>query len=218
MLNCTNFRKQLNNNMETQGINRPLFHQLLPGLSIAGDWCNFPIPLNIEVGHNTVIDSSASFKKYFSKLPVGLRIGNHVTLQSPALATEENGYIEIGDYSYISSACLAASRQISIGKHVFIAGGVTIVDTDFHPLDPAARIADTIAISTVGNKALRPVFDSAPVIIDDEVWIGFNATILKGVTIGRGAVIQPGSVVLKDVPAGAVVSGNPAQIDIPDYA
>ncbi|GAA4452691.1 hypothetical protein GCM10023189_16510 [Nibrella saemangeumensis] len=204
--------------METQVTPRQLFHQLLPGKAIEGDWCNFPIPVNIQVGENTVIDSSASFKKYFSKLPVGLKIGSHVTLQSPALATEENGYIEIGDYSYISSACLAASRQISIGKYVFIAGGVTIVDTDFHPLDPAARIADTLAISTVGNKALRPVFDSAPVIVEDEVWIGFNATILKGVTIGKGAVIQPGAVVLKDVPAGAIASGNPAQIEIPNYA
>ncbi|GAA4402951.1 hypothetical protein GCM10023187_18560 [Nibrella viscosa] len=204
--------------METQTTNRPVFQPLVPGGAIEGDWCRFPVPLNIEVGDNVVIDSSASFKKYFSKLPVGLKVGSHVTLLSSALATEENGFIEIGDYSYISGACLAASRQISIGRYVFIAGGVTIVDTDFHPLDPAARLADTIAISPVGNKALRPVFDSAPVIVEDEVWIGFNATILKGVTIGKGAVIQPGAVVLKDVPAGAVVSGNPAQITIPDYA
>ncbi len=204
--------------METTTPTRQLFHPLLPGTSIEGDWCNFPIPTNIEVGENTMIDSSASFKKYFSKLPIGLKVGSHVTLQSPALATEESGYIEIGDYSYISSACLAASLKIIIGKYVFIAGGVTIVDTDFHPLDPAARIADTIAISPVGSKALRPRFDSSPVIIDDEVWIGFNATILKGVRIGKGAVIQPGAVVLKDIPPGAVVSGNPAQIEIPDYA
>ena len=204
--------------MKTDMTAQQTFQQLVPGMAIVNDWCNFPIPLNMEVGENTVIDSSASFKKYFSKLPVGLKVGSHVTLQSPALATEENGYIEIGDYSHISSACLAATLKISIGNYVFIAGGVTIVDTDFHPLDPAARIADTIAISPVGNKAMRPMFDSAPVIIEDDVWIGFNATILKGVTIGKGAVIQPGSVVLKDVPAGAVVSGNPAQIEVLDYA
>ena len=198
--------------------NQQLFHPLQPGTSLEGDWCSFPIPLNMAVGDNTVIDSSACFKKYFSTLPVGLKVGSHVTLQSPALATEANGYIEIGDYSYISSACLAASLSIIIGRYVFIAGGVTIVDTDFHPLDPAARFADTIAISTVGNKARRPQFDSAPVVIGDDVWIGFNATILKGVTIGKGAVIQPGAVVLKDVPAGAIVSGNPAQIELTDHA
>jgi acetyltransferase-like isoleucine patch superfamily enzyme len=128
-----------------------LFQQLKPGEPLKGDWCNFQIPLNIEVGENTVIDSSSCFKKFFSRLPVGLNLGSNITLQSPALATEENGYIEIGDYSFISGACIAAYKKIIIGKHVFIAGGVTIVDTDFHPLDPAARIADTIAISTVGN-------------------------------------------------------------------
>ncbi|MBA2760898.1 MAG: acyltransferase [Segetibacter sp.] len=195
-----------------------LFHPLQPGTSLEGDWCNFPIPLNMEVGENTVIDSSSCFKKFFSKLRVGLKLGKNITLQSPALATEANAYIEIGDFSFISGAAIIASHKVIVGKHVFIAGGVTIVDSDFHPLDAAARITDTIAISTVGNKSLRPQFDAAPVVIEDDVWIGFNATILKGVTIGRGSVIQPGAVVLKNVPAGAIVSGNPAQIEMLEHA
>lgn len=192
----------------------PLLQQLKPGKPLEGDWCNFPIPQNIEVGENSLIDSSSCFKKFFSKLSIGLKLGSNITLQSPALATEEKGYIEIGDFSFISSAAIIASNKIIIGKYVFIAGGVTIVDTDFHPLDAAARIADTIAISTVGDKSKRPMFDSLPVVIEDDVWIGFNATILKGVTVGRGSIIHPGAVVLKNVPAGAVVSGNPAQIEM----
>lgn len=195
-----------------------LFQQVQPGKPLKGDWCNFPIPLNMEAGENTVMDSSSCFKKFFSKLRPGLKLGSNITLQSPALATEENGYIEIGDFSYISGAAIIASYKIIIGKHVFIAGGVTIVDSDFHPLDAAARITDTIAISTVGNKSFRPNFEAAPVFIEDDVWIGFNATILKGVTIGKGSVIQPGAVVLKNVPAGAIVSGNPAQIEMLKHA
>lgn len=195
-----------------------IFHLLQPGKSIIGDWCDFPVPLNIEVGTNTVFDSSSSFKKYFSKLPVGLRIGNHVTLQSPDLAPEENGYIEIGDYSYISSACIAAKERIIIGKYVYIAAGVTLVDSDFHPLDPALRMYDTIAVSTIGDKSRRPRFDSAPIVIEDDVWIGYNATILKGVTIGRGSVIEPGAVVSKNILEGSVVSGNPAVIKSLEYA
>jgi len=195
-----------------------LFHTLEPGKNIEGDWCSFPVPNNIEVGDHTVIDSSSCFKKYFSKLPVGLKLGSHVTLQSPALAPEENGYIEIGDYSFISSACLAAKDKIIIGKYVYIAGGVTIVDTDFHPLDPALRMFDTIAISTIGDKSRRPEFDSAPIFIEDDVWIGFNATILKGVTIGKGSIIEPGAVVSKNVPAGSIVSGNPGMVKTLEYA
>ena len=101
---------------------------------------------------------------------------------------------------------------------MYIAGGVTIVDTDFHPLDPALRMRDTVAISTIGDKTRRPQFDSAPVIIEDDVWIGYNATILKGVTIGKGSVIHPGSVVSKNVPAGSVVSGNPAELKKYEHA
>jgi len=194
------------------------FQLLKPGVRLKDDWCNFPIPLNMEVGENTVIDSSSCFKKFFSKKQPGLKLGKNITLQSPALATEEDGYIEIGDYSYISGAAIISSAKIIIGKYVFIAGGVTIVDSDFHPQDPAARLRDTIAISPVGNKLFRPSFDVAPVIIEDDVWIGYNATILKGVTIGRGSVIQPGAVVLRNIPAGSIVSGNPAQVEQIEYA
>ncbi|MEO5907198.1 MAG: acyltransferase [Saprospiraceae bacterium] len=190
----------------------PVFQLLQPGVPIQGDWCNFPVPVNMVVGENTMIDSSSCFKKFFSARKPGLKLGHHITLQSPALATEENGFIEIGDYSFISGAAIIASSEIIIGTHVFIAGGVTIVDSDFHPMDPAARMLDTIAISSIGNKSMRPSFESVPVYIGDHVWIGFNATILKGVSIGKGSVIEPGAVVLKSVPDYSFVSGNPATI------
>jgi acetyltransferase-like isoleucine patch superfamily enzyme len=81
----------------------------------------------MEVGENTVIDSSSCFKKFFSKLRVGLKLGKNITLQSPALATEANAYIEIGDFSFISGAAIIASHKVIVGRHVFIAGGVTIL-------------------------------------------------------------------------------------------
>lgn len=189
-----------------------VFHNLEPGKSLEGDWCNFPIPSNMIVGENTVIDSSACFKQFFSKLPIGLKLGNNITIRSASLATEENGFIEIGDYSYIANASIACYHKIIIGKYVSIAGGVNIVDSDFHPLMPGERLVDTIALSPVGDKQHRPAFSIQAVVIEDEVWIGFNATVLKGVTIGKGAIIQPGAVVSKDVPAGHIAAGNPAKI------
>jgi len=187
------------------------FHLLLPGITIPGDWFNGRIPTNIEVGNNTVADSSYCFKNYFSTLPSGLRIGNNVTLWRTSLAAEENGFIEIGDYCYIGNASLVCSQRISIGNYVFIAGGVTIADSDFHPIAPAARLADTIALSPLGNRRKRPMIKTEPVIIEDDVWIGFNATILKGVHIGEGAVIEPGAFVIRNVEPGTIVSGNPAK-------
>ena len=182
-----------------------------PGIKIPGDWFNGKIPLNIEVGSDTVTDSSFNFKHFFSKIPVGLKIGNNVTLWRTSIATEINGLIEIGEYCYITNASIIASEKITIGSRVFIAGGVTIVDSDFHPVEPAARLADIIALSPVGDQKNRPAIKPRPVIIEDDVWIGFNATILKGVTVGAGAVIAPGALVIANVPPGVTVAGNPAK-------
>src|SRR5690349_5067306 len=176
-----------------------IFHTLIPGHTIPGDWFAGTIPSNIEAGEKTVIDSSFSFKNYHSSLPVGLKIGSNVTIWRTSFAAEENACIEIGDYCYIANASLVCSQKISIGNYVFIAGGVTIADSDFHPVAPAARLADTIALSPIGNRRKRPAIKVSPVIIEDDVWIGFNATILKGVRIGAGATIQPDTFVIKNI-------------------
>ena len=172
------------------------------------------MPKNIVVGKNVRFDSSHLFKKFFSILPVGLQVGDNVTLYMSSLATEKEGYIEIGNYSYLSNATIVCHTKVIIGQYVFIAGGATIVDSDFHPIDAANRLIDTVAISTIGYKSKRPTFGSSPVIIEDDVWIGYNATILKGVTIGKGSIIQPGALVSKSVPSGSIVSGNPAEFQL----
>jgi acetyltransferase-like isoleucine patch superfamily enzyme len=190
----------------------PLFHALTPGVRFSGDWYHGAAPENIVVGANTLVDSSACFRYYRAKGSPGLRTGANVTLWRTSLAPEENGVIEIGDESWIANASLACALRITIGKRVFIAGGVTIADSDFHPLTPAARLFDTVAISPVGDRSRRPPIDARPIEIGDDVWIGYNATILKGVRIGQGAVIAPCAVVTADVPPGRTVSGNPARL------
>jgi acetyltransferase-like isoleucine patch superfamily enzyme len=190
---------------------KQVFHPLIAGEKVPDDWYPGLVPKNIEAGKNSMIDSSFCFKHFFSSLQTGLSVGNNVTIWRTALSTEEDGFIEIGDYSYITNASLVCCKKIIIGKRVFIAGGVTIADSDFHPLDPAARLADTIALSPIGNSIKRPHIKSKPVFIEDDVWIGFNATILKGVHIGAGAIINPGAMVIENVPSGTTVAGNPAR-------
>ena len=189
-----------------------LFQPLVPGQPLLNDWFTRSIPANVEVGENTVLDSAATFNHFMSKRTPGLVVGSHVTFCRASLATEANGLIEIGDYCYLSNAALVCSERITIGSHVFIAGGVTIADSDFHPVGPAARLADTLAISPLGNHQHRPRVASRPVVIEDGVWIGFNATVMKGVRVGENAVIEAGAMVISDVPAGCTVAGNPARL------
>ncbi|MFM7171201.1 MAG: acyltransferase [Cyanobium sp.] len=188
----------------------PLLHPLQPG-ELPGDWYRGTIPANIVVGENCLVDSSICFKEFFSTQPVGLRLGNQVTIWRASLATGPDGVIEIGDQSYISNGSLVCNSAIVLGRRVYVAGGVTITDSDFHPIDPLDRIGDTVALSLAGDRNHRPPFAVKPVTVGDDVWIGFNATVLKGVTIGAEAVIAPGAVVTRDVPAGCEVAGNPAR-------
>lgn len=104
-----------------------------------------------------------------------------------------------------------AEERIEIGSHCLVSWNVGIADSDFHPLEPAQRLVDAQALAPYFNDAPpRPKLHTAPVLIQDNVWIGMNAIILKGVTIGENSVVAAGAVVTRSVPANSVMAGNPA--------
>ncbi len=120
--------------------------------------------------------------------------------------------ISIGDACYFTNVMLLSEESIVIGSHVVIGWNSTISDADFHPLSPALRIQDVLALAPHPTGE-RPKFTTKPVTIEDDVWIGPGVAVLKGVRLQRGASIEPGTVVLKDVPAGARAFGNPARFE-----
>ncbi len=190
----------------------PRFHPLVPGAVLPGDWFAGRVPANIVVGEGSVIDSSFCFKHYYATGATGLRIGRGVTIWRAALSVEADGLIEIGDECYLANAAIACSARITLGARVLVSGGVTIADSDFHPIAPLARLADTIELSPIGDRRRRPPVEARPVVVEDDVWIGCNATVLKGVRVGAGSVVEPGAVVTRDVPPGSRVAGNPARV------
>jgi 2,3,4,5-tetrahydropyridine-2-carboxylate N-succinyltransferase len=122
--------------------------------------------------------------------------------------------VRVGSYVAPGVICMPP-MFINVGAYVD--EGAMI---DSHALvGSCAQIGKRVHLSAAAQigGVLEPV-NARPVIIEDDVWIGYNATIMKGVTIGQGAIIQPGSMILKDVPAGAIVSGNPARIEQTEYA
>lgn len=107
--------------------------------------------------------------------------------------------IIIGDNVGISGCTISAGMSIIIGNWVLIGSGAVISDGDAHPIDPEERRAG------YGGKR-------SPIVIEDDVFIGARAIILKGVTIGKGSVIGAGAVVAKDIPPYSIAVGNPARI------
>jgi acetyltransferase-like isoleucine patch superfamily enzyme len=176
-----------------------------------GRWSEGPVPANVRLGSNVEVSGEFAFKRFLSLRDPGLVVGAHSTMDDVHFAVGQDGLIDIGEYCFLSGVLLLCEAEITIGSYVVCGWNVTIADTDFHPVSPAERIADAIAVSPLGDLKDRPPIVRLPVIIGDDVWIGPGATILKGVTIGDGAFIEPGSVVLRDVAAGDRVLGNPAQ-------
>lgn len=179
---------------------------------VEGDWWPHPIPPNVHFGAGFYCESSQIFRQFRSEQPRALVIGDHVSLYAGcSFALGLNGTCSIGDFSLLNGALIMAQERIEIGSHCLISWQVGIADSDFHPLDPIQRRLDAEALAPyLRERPPRPSIRSAAVIIGDNVWIGMNATVLKGVTIGDNAVIAAGSVVAKDVPANTVVAGNPA--------
>lgn len=128
------------------------------------------------------------------------------------IETFGDGHIIINPEVYIGDDCLlSCANRIEIGHHTLIAHGVHIFDNDTHPLDWQQRLNDWEAICN-GKKELKPYIPNASITIGQYVWIGFNSTLLKGVTIGDRSVVAAGSVVTKNVPSDVLVAGNPARI------
>lgn len=110
---------------------------------------------------------------------------------------EECGLIEC--YSELNHTTLTSACKITIGRNVLFGANVTVMDTDGHAVD--RRLPDVPE-----NRVHRPV------VIEDHAWLGWGATVIKGVTVGHHAVVAAQAVVVRDVPPHTVVAGNPARV------
>jgi acetyltransferase-like isoleucine patch superfamily enzyme len=120
-----------------------------------------------------------------------------------AFSTGPEGRLSIGDAVFVNyGVTLHAERSVTIGSRVHLGDLCAIWDTDFHALEAGTPVR------------------VAPVVIEDDVWIGRQAIVLPGVTIGRGSVVAAGAIVTADVPPATLVGGNPARtiraLDVPE--
>ena len=138
--------------------------------------------LKVSLGKNVTLNGVSTFS--------GCKV-----YESPILRINNNVYIgyQVG---------IAVGNEVVIGNNVLIGNRVNIFGYDLHPVDPIKR----------RNGESPTKEDIKPVMIRDDVWIGSNVTILKGVVIGEAAVVAAGSVVTEDVPPLVIVAGNPAKV------
>lgn len=130
---------------------------------------------------------------------VRIELGHRVRVDGGTVPVELvsiGGPITIGDGTFINyGATISAHSGVSIGRDVLIGNYAMIMDSDYHDLHDRTKPGLT-----------------APIVLEDDCWIGARAIVLKGVRVGRGAVVAAGSVVTKDVPPRTLVAGMPAQV------
>ena len=119
--------------------------------------------------------------------------GTHVPVE---LASLPGGRLTIGAHTFVNSGVsICAQEAVTIGKNCAIGNYTLIMDSDFHNVEDHTQLSQ-----------------AQPIVIEDDVWLAARVTVLKGVRIGRGAVVAAGAVVTKDVPPFTLVGGVPAKI------
>jgi hypothetical protein len=161
----------------------------------------------VELGKGCKFYGGAVFRRApTSRLVIGegcvfrsARWSNQIGLDRPCrLSTIRPGaLIRIGSGCGLSGTVVAAAEHIELGEDVFCGANVTITDTDWHRVDPATR---------------REPGLSAPIRLENNVWLGLNVIVLKGVTIGHDSVVAAGSVVTRSIPPGVLAAGQPARV------
>lgn len=139
-----------------------------------------------------------------------VQIGRNVSIDG-TLEVYEKGLLTIGDYSFVGRARIYAAQSVSIGEYCLISDNVCIMDSDLHPRSAQARkwIAQNWADGQFPDVYSN--VNSKPVVLRPHAWIGYGSAILKGTTVGEGAIVGAGSIVTKNVEPWTIVFGNPAR-------
>jgi acetyltransferase-like isoleucine patch superfamily enzyme len=142
-----------------------------------------------------------------------LVVGEYSQIMGEILLQTEQALVVMGHHSCLGEdSRVWSSNSVKIGNYVLISHMVDVFDNNSHSLNHGKRRDDAIKVFELQKPVQFEFITSAPIVIEDDVWIGAKSTILKGVTIGAGAVVAAGSIVTKDVPPFTLVAGNPARI------
>jgi acetyltransferase-like isoleucine patch superfamily enzyme len=187
------------------------------------DWYPGDIPENVAVDESAYIETTFSFALYRSRLECGLSIGRGASMYLGTMFDAgPRAKIRIGDYALIHGARIICDAEIEIGAYTLISWNVVLMDSYRVPFDDADRRRELERVAKRRPRSFDADVPAKPIRIGRNVWIGFDACVLPGVNIGEGAVVGARSVVTADVPAYAVVAGNPAQtirmLDRPEEA
>ncbi len=182
------------------------------GDTIPGDWHPGTIPQNVVLDETALIETTYSFLRYRSEAPVGLQLGRGSGIYSGTmLDVGPRGRIRVGKYALVTAVQIICDEEIEIGDCALLSWNVVLMDTYRVPIDPIGRRRELERVPLRVPRRVDAEVPTRPIRIGNNVWIGFDACVLPGVTIGEGSIVGARSIVVKDVPPYTIVAGNPAR-------
>ncbi len=177
------------------------------------DWYPGTIPENVVLDDTAYVETTFSFDLYRSEAQVGVQLGRGAsTYGGTMFDVGSHGRVTLGDYVLLNGARIICDAEIEIGDHSLISWNVVLMDTYRLPFDPIERQRQLERVPGRLPRRIDAEVLARPIRIGRNVWIGFDACVLPGVTIGEGAIVGARSVVTQDVPPYCVVAGNPARL------
>jgi acetyltransferase-like isoleucine patch superfamily enzyme len=176
------------------------------------DWYPGAIPENVDLDETVYLETTYSFYRYRSELPVGVRIGRGTCIYAGTMFdVGPHGRVSIGQCALLNSAMFICDSAIEIGDYALISWNVLFMDSSRLATDPQERRSELRQLPLRHPRLIHPQVPAQPIRIEPNVWIGFNTCVLPGVTIGEGAIVGARSLVVEDVAPYSVVAGNPAR-------
>ena len=183
------------------------------GRRLPADWHDGTVPDNVFIDDGAWVETSYSFLFYRSRAPIGLHVRRGASTYTGVMFdVGPEGSVSIGEYSLLNGARIICDAEITIGDYALISWNVLLMDNYRLAFDAPTRRRELEAISRRSSRLLEGSSTPRPIRIDRNVWIGFDACVLPGVTIGEGSIVGARTVVSEDVPPFVVVAGNPARI------
>lgn len=184
-----------------------------PDRTLPWDWFPGRVPENVTVHPEAYLETTYSFQLFRGTDDGAVRIGRGSSIYLGVMFdVGPRGRVSIGEFTLINGARIICDTEVSIGDYCLISWNTVFMDTRRLPEDIGERRRELERASARRPRRFETTAAGRPIRLERNVWVGFDACVLPGVTIGEGSVVGARSVVIEDVPPFSVAVGNPARI------